>query len=70
MICDRKCGSNCKHFIPVDIRIINFLAETFPDEPVPRQNDGTCELDITAKSRKVGDNCVFPDPEAKIDPND
>lgn len=70
MICDRKCGENCPLFIPIDDRIIYFLENTFPDESGPAQGDGTCELDATAKTRKVGDDCVFPNPEAKIDPED
>ncbi len=70
MICDRMCGTNCPYFIPIDVNLITFLADTFPSEPGPVQGDGTCELDITAKPRKTGDKCEFPDPEAKVDPED
>lgn len=70
MTCDRKCGTSCPFFNPIDVKIINFLRVTFSDESVPEQGDGTCELDVRAKPRKVDAACVFPEYEAKIDPED
>lgn len=70
MTCDRKCGTSCPLFIPIDVRLIAFLEHTFPVEGGPVQGDGTCELDVRAKPRKSGDKCEFPEPEERINPED